>query len=479
MRICMISGESNPFLKTGGLGDVVYSLSKKLVTYKHPTSIIMPYYRKIACDTKGCILSRVADFNVKMNWRNQSCQVFKTNYEGINFYFIKNDQYFTCRDDAYGYDDDAERFAFFQLAAMQLIHDLKLPFDVIHVHDWQSSMIPLIYHQFYENKLVRNPKFILTIHNSLFIGYTHRNNLYDFFNISTEYYDNGLTRFNDSIGYLKTGIMTADKVTTVSPTHAEELLKGWDGSGLQGSFELRRQDLSGIINGIDTKEWDPRIDPMIRHNYSIKNALQERSKCKEEFAKALGFAHPEYPLFVCVSRLSYQKGIDLITGAIPELVRRNCNIYILGTGQKEIENEVLSLQARFPENVVAQIAFRNDLAHIAYSSADFFLIPSRYEPCGLTQMYSHRYGAIPLARATGGLVDSIIAYNGNNEDVADGILFNDYSLDGFLWACNLAINLYYNQDKMNKIIHNGMKANHTWTKSFKEYVALYKKVVGK
>lgn len=478
MRVNMITSEAKPFLKVGGLGDVTYSLSRKMVVYKIPTTITMPYYKNIRENKLGLEITKVASFEVKMAWRQLPCDIYKTIYQGITYYFVNNDFYFD-RDKPYGYLDDQERFAFFQLASVQMMHVMELAYEIVHIHDWQTGMIPLIYQQFYKGKLKKEPKFIYTIHNPAFLGLVDRKDLYDYFTINESYFDNGLTRLDDKVSYLKTGIMTSDRITTVSPTHAKELLNGFAGRNLQSCLEYRKGIVRGIINGLDVKEWNPDTDPYIDFTYNKENVLSKKMDNKVKFAKEMGFKNPELPLFAIVARLTQQKGLDLILDSLKEMMDYKCNVFILGTGEPDIENKIAYYQNLYKDNFVCKFMYSEELSHKVYACADFFLMPSRFEPCGITQMISHRYGTIPLARATGGLVDTIIPYNGSNEKIADGILFTEYNKNSYLIAFKTAIELYKKRRPYSRVVHNAMDVDHSWKKSYLEFKNLYLEAMGR
>lgn len=478
MRVNMITSEAKPFLKVGGLGDVTYSLSRKLVVYKTPTSITMPYYRNVRENKLGLNIKKVAFFEVQMAWRRLPCEIYHVLYQGINYYFVNNDFYFD-REKPYGYLDDQERFAFFQLAAVQMIKEMDLAFEILHIHDWQTGMIPLIYQQFYKGKLKKDPKFILTIHNPAFLGLVDRKDLYDYFTINESFYDNGLTRLDDKVSYLKTGIMTCDRITTVSPTHAKELLNGFAGKNLQSCLEYRRGIVRGIINGLDVKEWNPDTDPLINLNYNKENVLSRKQENKKIFAENMGFKDPSLPMFSLVARLTQQKGLDLILDSLKEMMEHKCNVFILGTGEPDIENKIAYFQEVYPNNFKVKFMYSEELAHQVYASSDFFLMPSRFEPCGITQMISHRYGTLPIARATGGLVDTIIPYNGSNKEIADGFLFTEYNKHSYLVAIKMALDLYKQKRAFAKVVHNAMDVDHSWKKSYLEFHNLYLEVLGR
>ena len=270
---------------------------------------------------------------------------------------------------------------------------------------------------------------------------------------------------------MKTGITVANKVTTVSPSFAKELLSD-SSSPISSALQERGEDFIGILNGIDTKEWNPDTDKALTYNYTIENVLSQKEKNKLEFCKEYNF-NPELPLLGIVSRLTSQKGINLILDSIDVLIKNGVNIVCLGSGEKELEDALKSYEEKYPKNIKAMIMYSDFLAHRIISCSDFFLMPSKFEPCGITQMLSLRYGTLPIARATGGLKDTIVSYNGANENEATGILFNSFDQNAFLLATLLGLNLYQKRRKYSRIIHNAMAINNSWSKSYNDYYSLY------
>lgn len=474
MKICMVSSEALPFCKVGGLADVVYSLSRKFVVNKKSVNIVLPFYKSVK-DNKDIKFNLEAKFDIKMSWRTLPAEVYSCVYRDIRFYFISNEFYFN-RENLYGYEDDQERFAFFQIATLKMFDELNLNYNIVHIHDWQTGMIPLLYREFYHKSSRKRPKFIYTIHNAAFLGLVDRKDLYNYFNLSEIFYDNGETRINNNVSYLKAGIMNADRITTVSPSFVKELLADKT-NPLSYVLNERNAVFRGILNGIDTKEWNPDTDKLIKHNYTIENVLSQKLLNKKELCKEFGFDY-NLPLLGVVSRLTSQKGINLILDSLDVLIKNKINIVILGTGEKAIEDRVSFYGANYPKHVKALIKYSNEMAHKIIASSDFFLMPSLFEPCGITQMLSQRYGTIPIARSTGGLKDTIISYNGANEKEANGILFSAFDHDSFLLATLLGLNLYNQRRKYSKIIHNAMAINNSWSKSYKEYYALYLEAIG-
>ena len=428
MKIVMVASESRPFCKTGGLADVVYSLSRELVKMGQEVSIILPFYDSIRRQISDKALKKAASFKTHMSWRKQTVDVYLTVTEGINYYLVENRQYFE-RGHIYGDFDDGERFAFFTMAAKEFMLTKKLYPDIIHVHDWQAGMLPCVLRVDDEcHKKFAKTKFVFTIHNPAFQGLMPRFTLGDFYNLTDEYFDNGSVRFKDQVSTLKAGIVYSDKVTTVSPTHHLELLTPEGGMGLDGILRYREWDFSGILNGIDYGEFNPENDPQIAQSYSVKNLVSGKRVNKEALCYQYGLKNPKAPLYSLVTRITWQKGFDIIFPAIEELIARGANIFMLGSGERQYEERWEALKRRYPDRIGLFIGYSDNLAHKVYAASDFFIMPSLFEPCGLGQMIAQRYGTLPIVRRTGGLKDSVICYDGNNAETSNGFGFDAYSV---------------------------------------------------
>ncbi|MCI1245161.1 MAG: glycogen synthase [Bacilli bacterium] len=472
MKIAMISSESNPLCKSGGLADVVYSLSEQLVHDGHEVIIVLPCYRGIANGTRK--LKKVASFTVYMSWRRQAAMVYETTIEGIRFYLIANDYYFD-RDKLYGYDDDGERFAFFALASVRLLKKIGFKASIVHVHDWQTAMVPcLAKEKMRDDPFYDGMKFVLTIHNPAFKGMVDRYFLQDFYGLDDSLFDTGKVRFNGMVSTLKSGIVYSDRITTVSPTHREELLRSDSGQGLEGVLNLRRDDFLGILNGIDYEEWNPATDPFIAKNYDAKTLREGKSANQSAL---LGSFHIKWyggPVYGFVSRLSWQKGIDLLLPCAERALSKGASMAILGSGEYELEQRFESLRKRYPDTLGLYIGYNEPLAHKIYAGSDFFLMPSLFEPCGLSQMIAQRYGTLPIVRFTGGLSDTVEGYDETKGgEGCDGIGFRNYDEGSLEYAMSLSRkvakdkNLYYGMAK------RAMGIDHSWRSSEKRYVKLY------
>lgn len=477
MNILMASSECLPFSKTGGLSDVVYSLSKEIAKLKNEVSIVTPYYSSI--NSEKFDLKPLLEFKVKMNWRVINTEVFTTKIDGITFYLIKNDYYFSRNNGLYGYFDDGERFAYFSNAVIVLMKELNIKFDILHVHDWQTAMIPCILRkkpEFYGvfDKL----KTVLTIHNPLFKGYFNHESLYDFYGLGDDLYYSGKVRLEGQVSTLKAGISFSDKITTVSPNHVQELLTPETSFGLSYDLELRRDDFVGILNGIDYGEFDPKNDGYIYKKFAPAAVLNGKKANKEGF-NAENNLEPGRPLYGIVSRLSDQKGIDLLMFMSNYILDMGGNIAIVGSGEKFAEDYFDNLVRRYPTRVSVYIGYNNEVAHKIYAASDFFLMPSVFEPCGISQMIAHRYGSLPVVRSTGGLKDTVMPYykDRGNEKEADGFVFEDYDTNAARWAIDETLFVYYDRkDVMDILVKNAVAVDHKWEKSAKKYLDLYKNI---
>ena len=477
MKIVMVSSESRPFCKTGGLADVVYSLSKELVVQGEEVSIILPYYDAIARHLPKSELKKAVSFSTHMSWRQQTVDVYHLVQEGINYYFIENQQYFE-RGHIYGDFDDGERFGFFTNAAKEFLLAKKLYPDIIHVHDWQAGMLPcLMKVDPYCQKKFAKTKYVFTIHNPAFQGLMPKFTLGDFYNLTDELFDNGSVRFKDQVSTLKAGIVYSDKITTVSPTHHLELLTPEGGMGLDGVLRYREWDFSGILNGIDYLEFNPSEDKIIAKQFAANNLVSGKKANKEALCKELGISNPSAPMYSLVTRITWQKGFDIIFPAVEELIARGANIVMLGSGEYNYEQKWEELKRRYPDRVGLYIGYSDPLAHKIYAASDFFIMPSLFEPCGLGQMIAQRYGTLPIVRRTGGLRDSVICYDGNNKETSNGFGFDEYSVYEMKRTAHYAFDVYQDKKLLHQLMKNAMLTDNSWQKSTQEYLKLYELLV--
>lgn len=483
MKIAMVASESNPLVKCGGLADVVYSLSKELISLKEEVIIILPYYHLIKEYDGAFKIEHVGSYDIYMSWRRQKALIYKTKIDGITYYLIDNDYYFN-RTNVYGYEDDGERFAFFTLAAKDLFKFVNFKPDIIHSHDWQPGMLAtLIKEQHVGDPFFMDTKFVFTIHNPAFQGMLPKYYLNNFYNLPDEIYDNGKVRFKDQVSTIKAGIIYADKLTTVSPTHRKELLESDFSYGLNDVIKFREDDFIGILNGVDYQEFDPNNDPRIRARYDLKDGIDiiANSKYENKLALLRRFGlelhNDNVPTYGLVSRLTYQKGINLLLDTIESYLIKGYYFFFLGSGEYELEFRLEKLREKYPHNMAIYIGYSNDVAHTIYSGVDFFLMPSLFEPCGIGQMIAERYGSLPIVRRTGGLGDSVIGYNYLNSSKATGIIFNDFNYEGLNYALKVSEDIYYDKKTFRRMIKNAMKLDHSWKKSALDYLNIYKGLV--
>ncbi len=476
MKILMAASEATPLAKTGGLADVVHALSAELVKLDNEVAIVLPYYQSIR-EKIAHQVELVTTFNVYLSWRKQICNVYRTEIDGITYYLLHNYQYFG-RDNLYGYYDDLERFAFFTIAIRALIKEINFKPDVIHCHDWQVGMLPcLIREQNMYDDFYRDIKFVLTIHNPAFQGLSHPDTLGDYYSLDRHLYDNGNVRFKDQLSTLKAGIIYSDKITTVSISHAEELYNQEKAHGLETIMELRRNDFVGIVNGIDYQEFDPSKDSLIIKKFNKVNFKAGKDANKRALYDRLHLRYTAKPLFAIVSRLTWQKGLDLVLHCTRTLLETGANFVILGTGENMYEQEFENIRQEYPSQMAFYNGYSDELAHQIYASCDVFLMPSLFEPCGIGQMIALRYGALPLVRMTGGLKDTVVPYFGDNEDTATGFGFYDYDVSALHNTISWALNCFDNPALIRKLRQNALAENNDWNKSANEYLNLYLSII--
>jgi starch synthase len=477
MKILMAASECVPLAKTGGLGDVVGALSGALGRLGNEVAVVLPAYQNIL--EKFSLEETGIELEVELGERRVAGTVLKTGGDGgVPVYLVRQDEYFR-RPQLYGtpqgdFSDNAERFAFFSKAALQLA-ECTGPWEVIHCHDWQSALIPVL------NKAgavslpgVRKAKTVLTIHNLAHQG-TFPFSEWNLLNLDARYFAPKYLEFYGRINILKGGILFADALTTVSRKYAEEILTPEYGCGLEGVLRGREKDLQGILNGVDYREWSPEGDPHIKKKYSAVN-LRGKAECKKDLQQLYGLPlKAPAPLLGIVSRLADQKGFDILLEIIEELLRMDLQIVILGAGDLKYQELLAKLPESYPQKIGVNIGFDNALAHKIEAGADMLLMPSRYEPCGLNQIYSLKYGTVPVVRATGGLDDTIEDYDPLS-GAGNGFKFIGYTGSEFFEAAKRALAVYVNKKAWRQVIANGMACDFSWEKSAREYLELYQKV---
>lgn len=464
-KVLFVASECAPFIKTGGLADVVGSLPHSLKENENmDVRVILPFYDEMSEKWKSKV-EYVATINVKLGWRNQETTIYSLKYKGIIYYFIANDYYFT-RKGIYGYYDDGERFVFFSHAVIEALNVLDFEPNILHGHDWQAGIAVAL------AKIIQpipNLKTVLTIHNIKYQGTMPIDTFHDFFLLSREHISG--MEWNGMLNCLKAGIFHADKVTTVSPSYAEEIKYPYYSEGLHPILEHRAQDIHGIINGIDTKEFNPLTDPYIPINYrSARSKKQDNKNLLQEELKLP--VDREKPLYILISRLVEQKGIHLIMHIFDEFIQNDVQFIVLGTGDEQFENFFKHVEHVYPEKVRALITFNEAFARKMYAAADFFVMPSKFEPCGLSQLIALQYKTVPIVRETGGLKDTIQPYNEITGE-GNGFSFTNYNAHDFLNVLRYSLEIYHRPEHFQQLLKNVNKSQFSWKNFAKEYAKLY------
>ncbi|MCA9727397.1 MAG: glycogen synthase GlgA [Candidatus Eisenbacteria bacterium] len=480
-RIAFVTSELTPLAKTGGLADVSGALTRYLHGRGHDVRVFLPLYAKIDRSALDLIpvefLQRVP---IDLGGRTFSFSAYATKLPGSDFglYLIHCPQLFD-RPSLYTNDPDEHlRFLLLQRAALECCQGMGWSPQVVHCNDWQTGMIPLFLRTLYRwDRLFEHTRTVLTIHN---IGYQGNfpAGIADELGIEERSFLHQDDLRHGMISFLKTGILYADYLTTVSPTYAREIQTKDFGMGLEDMLRHRADHLVGILNGVDYREWDPQTDSLLPHPYSADD-LSGKLENKKELLRGLGLPEGNrVPVIGLVSRLTEQKGLEILREPLPHLLRRrDFRLVVLGSGEKEWEEYFHALQRNFPAKVVFHSGFNNRLAHLIEAGADMFLMPSRYEPCGLNQMYSLRYGTVPIVRKTGGLADTVQLYDPEAGD-GNGFVFDHYNAEAVVWAMTAALDVYQDQEAWTKLMRSGMALDYSWDKQGAEYENLYAKLTG-
>lgn len=472
MKVLFVSSEAAPFYKSGGLGDVAGSLPAQLAAGGAQVCAVMPLYGFMG-EAWRSRMKFVAHFDVPLAWRRQYCGVFELHQDGVTWYFLDNEYYFK-RPGAYGQFDDGERFAFFSRAVMEMLWRLNEYPDVIHCNDWQTALIPVYLKTLYASwPEYRGIRTVYTIHNIQYQGQYDLALLGDVFSLEPS--RAGLVEYHGAINLTKGAIVCCDKLTTVSPSYADEILTDEESHGLGGILRENRYKLAGILNGIDTAAYNPAADKALFAPYDSqdpsakainKGNLQQMLELPE---------NPEVPIIGLISRLVDHKGLDLISAVMDDLLDEGLQFVVLGTGEGRYEQEFLNIQGRYPEKVSANIAFSDDLARKIYAGCDLFLMPSRSEPCGLSQLIALRYGAVPIVRETGGLADTIQSVDDAGEN-GNGFSFSAYNAQDMLFTIRRALAFYHDKPLWQKLIRRAMACDFSWGESAKDYLGIYKQL---
>ncbi len=469
-KIVFFGSEAAPFIATGGLADVLGSLPKALA--KNPdndVSVIIPLYKSISNEYKAKFRF-LTNFNVSVGWRWQYAGVFYYEHEGVKFYFIDNEYYFGREGNIYGFYDDGERFAFFSRAALDTLSRLDIYPDVLECNDWQTAAsVVYLKGMYYADEKYRRIKTVFTIHNIEYQGVFGMDTLGSLFGFPDNLKD--FVEFDGNVNLMKGAIEMSDLVNTVSPTYAEEIKNSFYAHGLENIIRKNSYKIYGILNGIDYDYYNPETDKYLFKNYSV-NDISGKAVCKAELQKLLGLpVRAEVPIIAVISRLVSHKGLDLIRNVIETLLSQDVQVVILGKGEIAYENFFTHTAYCYRGKCAAIIAYNQDLSRKIYSGADIFLMPSKTEPCGLSQMIASRYGTVPVVRETGGLNDSIKAYTG---DAGNGFTFRDYNAHDMLYVVNEAIRTYRDEKSWNVVRTRAMTADFSWKASAEKYEWLYR-----
>ena len=478
-KILFAASECVPFIKTGGLADVVGSLPKCLNKEYYDCRVVIPKYTKIA-EKYSSQMEYVTNFYMDLNWRQQYVGIFKMEYEGITYYFIDNEEHFSGDQIYGGMPWDLEKFAFFSKAVLSVLPVIGFRPDVIHCHDWQTGLVPVYLHDsFQQNEFFWNIKTVMTIHNLKFQGVWDVKTVQDITGLSDYYFAADKLEAYKDANFLKGGIVFADAVTTVSNTYAEEIKTPFYGERLDGLMCARANSLRGIVNGIDYDIFNPETDSCIAQNYNATTFRKEKVKNKIQLQRELGLEeNPKVMMIGIVSRLTDQKGFDLIAYVMDELCQDAVQIVALGTGDERYENMFRHFDWKYHGKVSAQIYYDEALSHRIYAASDAFLMPSLFEPCGLSQLISLRYGTLPIVRETGGLKDTVEPYN-EYEGTGTGFSFRNYNAHEMLNTVRNAERIFYDKKReWNKMVDRAMATDFSWNNSARQYEEMYNWLIG-
>ncbi len=475
MKVLYATSEAAPFLKTGGLGDVLGALPKAVAEEGIEASVIMPLYSDIPHTLKSQ-MEFIDNFYVTISWRKTYCGVFRSKVGKVTYYFIDNEQYFS-RQQIYGEYDDSERFAFFSKAVLDVLNLINYFPDVIHVNDWQTALLPVYLEAFYRaDERYRNIKTVLSIHNIEFQGKYNPIILGSIFGLDVNF--RSMLMYDGNINLLKGGIEASDMVTTVSDTYANEILTEGHSHGLHNILIPRRYKLRGIVNGIDTDVFNPETDGAIVKNYSYET-IRFKSMNKKALQKEMGLeVNNDIPVIGMVTRLTTQKGIDLLCEVANDIADLPIQLIALGTGDKHFENFFHNWEQSRHDKIRGYIGFSGAMAQKIYAGADLFLMPSKSEPCGLSQMIAMRYGTIPIVNSVGGLYDTVPAFNPQTKE-GRGVTFQSYNAYDMLDAIRRAVDLYNNKPLWRALRKNAMSGEYSWSVPAQKYIEIYKEIIAK
>lgn len=477
MKVAFVASEAAPFAKTGGLADVVGSLPKALMNLGVDISVFMPLHVRIAQSYKDQ-MTFIGSTSVHMGWRVQYVGVMKLTHEGVDYYFIDNEFYFK-RHALYGEGDDGERYIFFSKGVLAALKMLGEKPDIIHTNDWHTSTINVLLDYYQRHDVFyQDIKTVFTIHNLRYQGVFDPYIMGDLMNLPYDYFDEEKLKFYNNINILKGGLVYSDAITTVSDSYAHEITYPYFGENLDGVINKYKDKLYGIVNGIDYEVYNPETDPNIPVHYSFET-FEKKKEIKMHLQVKFGLpVDPNIPMLAIVSRLADMKGMDLVAHIMEELLQLDVQIVVLGTGEQRYEDSFKYFQYRYPNKVAARIYFDQEESHAIYAGSDIFLMPSLFEPCGLSQLIALRYGTIPVVRQIGGLRDTVIPYNKYTGE-GNGFGFTNYNAHELLFTIKDALNCYKDEEVWRYLIQHAMEANHSWEHSSSDYLAIYAKILGR
>ena len=481
LKVLYVASEAVPFIKTGGLADVAGSLPKALKKQGVDVRVVMPKYGKIAQEYLDK-MEHVYDGEFTISWRTKFLGIDKLVLDGVTFYFIDNQEYF-YREGFYGYGDDAERFAFFSRAVLEILPQENFWPDVIHTNDWHTALVNVYLRlDHIGDERYERIRTVFTIHNLKYQGVFPKDVMGDVLGLDWQYFNNGDLEYYDAVNFMKGAIVYADNITTVSRTYAQEIQYEFFGEGLDGLLRRRAGDLHGIVNGLDTELYNPATDKYLTEpfmKYDATNVMEKKIDNKAALQRMLDLpVERQTPLVAMVTRLVEPKGLDLVVRILDELLEHeDMQFVLLGVGDRVYEDWFRGLAWRHPTKVSSNIYFSDEMAQRIYAGASIFLMPSAYEPCGIGQLIAMRYGTIPVARATGGLVDTIIPYNKSTQE-GNGYLFADYNAHDMMYTVKKALTLFRDFNSWKLLMQNAMNTDYSWARSAKEYKALYERLIG-
>lgn len=469
MKVLFAASEAYPFAMSGGLADVAGALPKALRSRFVGCRVVLPLYGTVSEEMRSK-MKFITHITVPVAWRRQYCGIFEAHVDGVIYYLLDN-QYYFKRDTLYGHYDDAERFAFFSRAVLEIIPHIDFVPDVIHCNDWQTAMVPVYKDRYYHDGIYENIKTVFTIHNIQYQGKYGYDLMKDVLGIGDD--SAHIIEYEGCVNLMKGGIECADRVTTVSRTYAEEILTPWYSHGLDDILSLRSFKLSGIVNGIDTDVYNPETDPLIYKGFSADD-IAGKSVNKAELQKEMELPQkPDVPVIGIVSRLVGHKGFDLVKAVFEDMLKADVQFAILGSGEWEYETFFYDMKQKYPDKVGLKLGFVPQLAHRIYAGADIFLMPSKSEPCGLAQMVALRYGTIPIVRETGGLKDTI---QDSGDGQGNGFTFVTYNAHDMLEAVWRALAGYSDAEGWNTLVLRAMNCDNSWKRSAGEYLKIYKEI---